>query len=77
MAAKLKSILLLLFAIGTSAPACADESISGLWSSVARTKGGLGRQWQFNADGNATATFGAVVDFHYEVQGDKLRKRLA
>lgn len=77
MAVKLKLILLLLFAIGTSSPACADESISGLWSSVARTKGGLGRQWQFSTNGNATATFGAVVNFHYEVQGDKLRMRLA
>jgi hypothetical protein len=70
----LATALLATFALPT--PVRAGENIAGTWSSVARTKGGLGRQWNFGTDGTVVFTFGAVVDFHYELEGDKLRMRL-
>ncbi len=50
---------------------CAAAEIDGIWSSVSRSKGGLGSQWVF-ADGRANYSFGALVDFTYKVSGPKL-----
>lgn len=47
-----------------------------MWSSSSRTKGGLGPQWIFTQAGNATHTFGALVDFKYEVIGCQIKMTL-
>jgi hypothetical protein len=46
--------------------------VTGLWSAVVRTRGGLGGQIDFTAT-EATSTFGALVDFRYEISGSLLR----
>ena len=51
----------------------ADDGVAGIWSSASRTKGGLGSQWIFLKDGNVTYTFGALVDFKYEVIGNRIK----
>ncbi len=57
-------------------PAVADDGLVGMWSSSSRTKGGLAPQWIFSKDGNATHTFGALVDFKYEVNGSQIKQVL-
>ena len=47
--------------------ACAAD-LDGTWASDSRTKGGLGSQWEFGSKGDATYTFGALVDFRYETK---------
>lgn len=54
----------------------ASDDIAGMWSSQSRTKGGLGSQWVLSNDGEATYTFGALVDFRYEVKGNKITMTL-
>jgi hypothetical protein len=60
----------------TQSPALADDEVVGMWSSLSRTKGGLGPQWIFTKDGNVTHTFGALVDFKYEVKGNSIKMTL-
>lgn len=55
-----------------SSPAFAIDDVVGMWSSAARTKGGLGPQWVFTKEGNAAHTFGALVDFKYEINGNQI-----
>lgn len=55
------------------ASAFAEDSVVGIWSSMARTKGGLGSQWIFTKEGKVTHTFGALVDFKYEIKGNRLK----
>lgn len=57
-------------------PAVADDDVVGIWSSSSRTKGGLGQQWIFSKDGNVTHTFGALVDFKYELNGSQIKMTL-
>ena len=47
--------------------ACAAD-LDGTWASDSRTKGWLGSQWEFGPRGDATYTFGALVDFRYETK---------
>jgi hypothetical protein len=54
-------------------PAYAEDSVVGIWSSTARTKGGLGSQWVFTKEGKVTHTFGALVDFKYEIKGNRIK----
>jgi hypothetical protein len=68
-------VALWLLALGGSANA-ADDGVAGIWSSVGRTKGGLGTQWTFGPGGSAVYTFGAVVDFRYEISGNKVTTTL-
>ncbi len=49
-----------------------DESLGGLWSATARTRGGLASQWVFAPNGVATRTFGALVDYRYGILGARL-----
>src|SRR5258705_11785924 len=60
----------------SSLPAVADDDLVGIWSSSSRTKGGLGPQWIFKKDGNLSHTFGALVDFKYEVNGSQIKMTL-
>lgn len=57
-------------------PAVADDDVAGIWSSLTRTKGGLGPQWIFTKDGKVTHTFGALVDFKYEIEGSQMKMTL-
>ena len=57
-------------------PAFADNDVVGIWSSATRTKGGLGPQWIFEKDGNVVHTFGALVDFKYEIIGSQIKMTL-
>jgi hypothetical protein len=71
---KLRRVALLTcFAIFYAPPSIADDGIVGIWSSSSRSKGGLGPQWIFSKDGIATHTFGALVDFKYEVNGSQIK----
>lgn len=54
----------------------AEDSVVGIWSSLARTKGGLGSQWVFTKEGKVTHTFGALVDFKYEIKGNRIKTTL-
>lgn len=56
--------------------AVADDGVAGIWSSSSRTKGSLGAQWIFTMDGKVTHTFGALVDFKYEVNGSQIKMTL-
>jgi hypothetical protein len=60
-------VLLLMPALSYSA-----DSILGEWISVERTKGGLGAAKNYSKDGSVQATFGALVDFKYKLNGKKL-----
>jgi hypothetical protein len=63
-------------ALLSSFPAVADDDVVGIWSSSSRTKGGLGPQWIFFKDGNVTHSFGALVDFKYEINGSQIKMTL-
>jgi hypothetical protein len=47
--------------------------IVGTWAADARTKGGLASMMVFSESGLVTTTFGAVVDFKYEIDGQSIR----
>jgi hypothetical protein len=49
------------------------DDLTGIWSAQVRTKGGLGAQMTFTAAGDITSTFGALVDFKYEIDGSRLK----
>ena len=51
---------------------CGDLPITGEWLSKGRSKGGLGTTIIFTNDGKVTTTMGALVDFTYKIEGDKL-----
>lgn len=68
----MKTIALLILAMLPGVSAIAAPDIAGLWSADERTKGGLGWQWLFTGDGHVTMVFGALVDFTYRVEGNKL-----
>ena len=59
-------LMLGVFLALASGIALAATEVEGIWSSITRSKGGLGSQWTFTRDGHATYTFGAVVDFRYK-----------
>lgn len=44
----------------------------GVWESVSRSKGGIGMTLEFKADGSAVHSPGAMVDFHYHLEGDRV-----
>lgn len=68
-----RSLLLACLTLLSSSPAIARDDVVGMWSSSSRTKGGLGPQWAFTKNGNVTSTFGALVDFKYEVDGSQIK----
>ena len=50
-----------------------ESQIVGTWAAEARTKGGLGAMMVFSDNNLVTSTFGAVVDFKYEANGQSIR----
>jgi hypothetical protein len=54
------------------APILGDDDLLGIWSAQARTKGGLGAQFTFVRGGEVIFTFGALVDFKYEINGNRV-----
>jgi len=69
---KMKIVTLLITCLLTilSSPVHSAENISGIWSATNRTKGGLGSQWTFFENGDISLTFGALVDFKYEIKNN-------
>jgi hypothetical protein len=57
---------------GPAVAATMPEEWVGIWSAQERTKGGLGAQFVFNPSGEVIHTFGALVDFSYELDADRL-----
>jgi hypothetical protein len=65
-------LALALLIAGASTAAAAADQVTGIWSAHARTRGGLGAQWVFTTNGAAVATFGALVDFNYTIEGNRI-----
>jgi len=73
----MKARLLILFSalLLTISPQCLyanDNPLIGEWVSASRSKGGLGGSKYFREDGTVIVTFGALVDFKYEITGNIL-----
>jgi hypothetical protein len=57
------------------APACApfgSQALAGVWESRQVTKGGIGHTFQFLPDGTFVEATTVMVNFHYEISGDRL-----
>lgn len=65
---KIVTLLLICLLNILPAPVYSAENITGIWSATQRTKGGLGSQWIFFEGGDISLTFGALVDFRYEIK---------
>ena len=63
----MKTIALLIICLIYPNSAYSAENITGIWSATNRTKGGLGSQWTFFESGDVSLTFGALVDYKYEI----------
>jgi hypothetical protein len=69
-----RSACLLLAVLWSGAvPAAAADDLAGVWSAQVRTRGGLGAQMTFTAAGQVTSTFGALVDFKYEIEDNRIK----
>jgi hypothetical protein len=66
----MKTITLIIICLINILPASvfSAENITGIWSATSRTKGGLGSQWTFFENRDVSLTFGALVDFKYEIK---------
>jgi hypothetical protein len=63
-------------------PACGHEvrsddpgpgaELIGVWESIARSKGGIGMTLEFGVDGSVVQSPGAMVDYRYHVEGDRV-----
>jgi hypothetical protein len=71
MNTKLLWVLLLALSIGEAETK--ENEIAGKWAAESRTKGGLGAMLIFAGDGTVTSTFGAIVDFKYQVEGQTIK----
>jgi hypothetical protein len=67
-----RTILAVALLFGSAIRADAAEDLIGIWSAEARTRGGLGGQIIFTAT-EAISTFGALIDFKYEIAGNRIR----
>jgi hypothetical protein len=65
-------VLALALMVAVTSTAAAADRLTGMWSAQTRTKGGLGAQWVFSANGEVTMTFGALVDFTYTIAGTRI-----
>lgn len=50
-----------------------QNTIVGKWAADSRSKGGLGAMYDFSENGIATYSFGALVDFDYQVNNNTLK----
>ena len=69
---RLVAVLLVVAAALVPDASGAADTLTGMWSATARTRGGLAAQWVFAPNGVATRTFGALVDYRYGIQGARL-----
>ena len=53
-------------------PAHAAGDVLGLWSSISKSRGGIGTQLNISPDGSLTQILGAIVDFQYEIREGKV-----
>ena len=63
---------LLSLLIVNSLPSVCASDVAGLWSSISKSKGGIGTQLDLGSDGSLTQILGAVVDFAYETHDGKI-----
>ena len=75
MNAKLLWAVLLALSIGNAE--ANENQIVGKWAADSRTKGGLGAMLIFADDGAVISTFGALVDFKYQVEGQTIKMTFA
>jgi hypothetical protein len=66
----MRTIALILFEAVASAQQSPD--FVGRWRSVETSKGGIGAMYDFNADGTANFSPGAIVRMQYRLDGDRL-----
>jgi hypothetical protein len=66
-------LLAVLLALSIGKAETNESQIAGKWAADSRTKGGLGAMLIFAGDGTVTSTFGAIVDFKYQVEGQKIK----
>jgi hypothetical protein len=62
-------------ALWAKAPVCApfgSQALVGVWESRQVSKGGIGHAFQFSLDGTFVDAMTVIVDFHYEISGDRL-----
>lgn len=50
-----------------------DNTIVGKWAAESRSKGGLGAMFVFSENGTANYSFGALIDFDYQVKNNTLK----
>jgi hypothetical protein len=61
-------VLAVLLALSFGKADAAENQIVGKWAADSRTKGGLGALLAFADDGGMASTFGALVDFKYQIK---------
>jgi hypothetical protein len=66
-----------LLALSISKADTNQDQIVGKWAADSRTKGGLGALLIFADDGTVTSTFGAIVDFKFQVEGQTIKMTFA
>lgn len=71
----LLAAFLMTFLIGLCSASDQSE-IVGKWASIARTKGGLGARYNFEESGIVMSSFGALVDFDYQIEGQIIKTNL-
>jgi hypothetical protein len=62
-------------ALWAKGPTCAppgSQALAGVWESRQVSKGGIGHTFQFLPDGTFAESPTVMVDFHYEISGDRL-----
>jgi len=69
-------LVLTLVAAACPTPMFADQGLIGVWSSAVRSDGGFGSQWIVNPPSTITYRFGALIDFDYEIDGNRIRTTL-
>jgi hypothetical protein len=63
----------LLLTLSISKAETNESQITGKWAADSRTKGGLGAMLIFAGDGTITSTFGAIIDFKYQVEAQTIK----
>lgn len=67
-----RALLFLVVFMLLAGPALADEKILGRWDSQTRSRGAIGSMLYFQADGTVAITVGAMLDFNYHTDGNRL-----
>jgi len=69
-------VAFLMASLSGLASASDRSKIVGKWASTVRTKGGLGARYNFEESGIVMSSFGALVDFDYQIEGQMIKTNL-